>query len=241
MAWCCNLGPHITSDNIPPDLRSRFAVDVREHRIGQHLFRLLAVRNPDILLDAMTPAEFSVDERLPYWAELWTSSLALAEYCLGQPALHGKTVLDLGCGLGLSGIAAARCGASVVFADYEQDAVWFAEWNARANLDGASFANAAFRIADWRSPDTLGQFDLVLGADIVYERRNFLPLLHCLTAVIGPGGEAWLAEPDRALGSDFFSLAREHGWTVNIMEKDLERRGRTSRVRIGVIHPGARS
>jgi len=232
------LGPHTVSDDIPPDILSRFDVEVREQQVGQHAFRLLAVRDPDVLLNAVTPADFAVDERLPYWAELWTSSIALAAHCGDHTALHGKRVLDLGCGLGLTGIAAARRGASVVFADYEEDAVRFARWNARMNLRAADFARCAFRVADWREPGALESFDIVLGADIVYERRHFAPLLQSLHATVGDGGEAWLAEPDRALGSDFIALARADGWTVDVNEIMVERRGRSSCVRIALIRRG---
>ncbi len=239
MAWCFNLGPHTASDDIPTDIRARFDAEIREHQVGTHAFRLLAVRDPDTLLEAVTPTEFAVDERLPYWAELWTSSIALAAYCLEQTGLRGARVLDLGCGLGLTGIAAAQRGAGVVFADYEEDALRFARENARMNLDADDLARCEFRVADWRDPGTLGAFDVVLGADIIYERRHFHPLLRSLHDTVGHGGEAWLAEPDRVLGSDFFALARADGWSVDIREKSVERRGRTSCVRIAVCHRGS--
>lgn len=240
MAWCFNLGLHTASDDIPPDILARFDVEIREHQVGTLAFHLLAVRNPDTLLEAVTPAEFGVDERLPYWAELWTSSIALAAHCLEQTGLNGRSVLDLGCGLGLTGISAAHRGASVVFADYEEDALRFARANARMNLGAAEFARCEFRVADWRDPGALEAFDVVLGADIIYERRHFTPLLQSLHSTVGHGGEAWLAEPDRVLGSDFFAFARADGWFVDIREKSVERRGRTSCVRIAVIRKGVR-
>jgi len=238
MAWCFNLGLHTASDDIPPDILARFDVEIQEHQVGKHTFRMLAVRNPDTLLEAVTPAEFVVDERLPYWAELWTSSIALAAHCLEQTGLNGKRVLDLGCGLGLTGISAARGGASVVFADYEEDALRFARANARINLGAADVARCEFRLVDWRELGALEAFDVVLGADIIYERCHFAPLLQSLHATVGHGGEAWLAEPDRVLGSDFFAFARADGWSVDIREKSVDRRGRTSRVRIAVIRNG---
>jgi predicted nicotinamide N-methyase len=238
MAWCFRLGPFTVSDHIPQQILSRFDVNVGEHAVGDHRFRILEVCNPDTLLDDISPSAFAVDERLPYWAELWTSSLALAGHCLEQPSLHGLRVLDLGCGLGLAGIAAARNGASVLLADYDQDAMLFAEWNARANLDGRCLTRTRFRVADWREPEALGTFDVVLGADIVYERRTFVPLLSCLQTVLSSGGEAWLAEPDRSLGSEFFAFARDLGWTIRMTDKHLERRGRTSVIHIAMLAPG---
>ncbi len=223
---------HTVSDDTFRDIRSRFDTVIGDHRIGGRSFRVLTVRDPNVLLDAITPATFAIDERLPYWAELWTSALVLAERCLASPDLAGKRVLDLGCGLGLTGVCAAAAGARVLFSDHEEDAMAFAAWNARENLTAPEFARCTFRTGDWRAPEEFGVHDVVLGADIVYERRNFLPLLACLRATVGEHGEAWLAEPDRTLGQDFFALAAQDGWHVDVDGRTVERRGRTSTVRV---------
>lgn len=228
---------HTVSDDTPRGIRSRFDTVIGEHHIGGRSFRILTVRDPNVLLDAVTPATFAIDERLPYWAELWTSALVLAERCLTSPDLVGKRVLDLGCGLGLTGICAAAAGARVLLSDYEADAMAFAEWNAHENLTPEQFARCSFRTGDWRAPEEFGSCDVVLGADIVYERRNFIPLLACLRATVSTGGEAWLAEPDRTLGQDFFALAAKDGWRVDLDARTVERRGRTSTVRIARLRP----
>ena len=232
------MAPHTVSDDIPLSIRSRFITVIAEQRLGDRTFRILTVRDPASLLDSITPDAFAVDERLPYWAELWTSALVLAERCITSTALAGKRVLDLGCGLGLTGVAAAAAGAHVLFTDYEEDALAFATWNAEENLAPDAFARCSFRVGDWRTPEEFGAFDLVLGADIVYERRNFVPLLACLRATVHPGGEAWLAEPDRTLGYDFFALARADRWHVDLEVRTIERRGRIATVRIACLRPG---
>jgi predicted nicotinamide N-methyase len=231
------LEQHTVSDEIPLSIRSRFDTVIGEHRLGGHTFRILTVRDPATLLETITPATFAMDERLPYWAELWTSALVLAERCVMSTALAGKRVLDLGCGLGLTGVAAAAAGAHVLFSDYEDDALAFAFWNAQENLAPDAFGRCTFRTGDWRAPEELGVFDVVLGADIVYERRNFTPLLACLRATLGPDGEAWLAEPDRTLGHDFFALARTERWDVDLEIRTIERRGRASSVRTARLRP----
>lgn len=57
----------------------------------------------------------------PYWCRTWPSAVALASELLARPELvRGKRVADLGCGLGLAGIAAACAGAAeVVLLDRE--------------------------------------------------------------------------------------------------------------------------
>ena len=68
--------------------------------------RLLRPRDAEALLDEHA---FEHEEYLPYWAELWPSSLALARTISGR-ALRGARTLELGCGLGLPSIAAALAG-----------------------------------------------------------------------------------------------------------------------------------
>lgn len=47
----------------------------------------------------------------PYWSEVWASAIAIAEVMFSDPTLvAGKRVADVGCGLGLAGIAAALAG-----------------------------------------------------------------------------------------------------------------------------------
>src|SRR5512146_678227 len=104
------------------DLRERY--DIAEERIvfGSRTLTILKIADTSRLLDAIKPEMFASDERLPYWAELWPSSIELARFFLREENIRGRTVLELGCGLGLAGIAAAAAGANVLFTDYEPDA-----------------------------------------------------------------------------------------------------------------------
>src|SRR2546428_11011399 len=65
---------------------------------------LLRVADVDSLLDRLPRIQFRPDERLPYWAELWPSAMALARHLWHATDLRGLQVLELGCGLRLTGI-----------------------------------------------------------------------------------------------------------------------------------------
>jgi ETFB lysine methyltransferase len=194
-------------------IRERYDTVLREVSVGEDVFTLLAVRDTNMLVDAIDPAAFAADERFPYWADLWVASVALAEHLSGLAA--GTRVLELGCGLGLAGIAAARAGATVTLTDIDPDALLFVAENTALNLEPAQRERVTIAPMDWRAPAPQTQYDLVIGADIVYERRFFEPLLALLPLVIAPGGAVLLAEPDRAVGMDFFTQARAAGWTVS--------------------------
>jgi predicted nicotinamide N-methyase len=194
-------------------IRERYDTVLREVNVGASVFTLLSVRDTNALVDAIDPEVFAADERFPYWADLWVSSVALAGHLTGLTA--GTRVLELGCGLGLAGIAAARAGATVTLTDIDPDALLFAAENAALNLEPAQRERVTITPMDWRAPVPQTRYDLVIGADIVYERRFFDPLLALLPCVTAPGGAVLLAEPGRAVGMDFFTQARAAGWRVS--------------------------
>jgi predicted nicotinamide N-methyase len=194
-------------------IRERYDTVLREVIVGGQVFTLLSVRDTNALVDAIDPEVFAADERFPYWADLWVSSVVLAEHLSGLAA--GTRVLELGCGLGLAGIAAARAGATVTLTDIDPDALLFAAENSGLNLEPAQRERVTIAPMDWRTPIPQRPFDLVIGADIVYERRFFEPLLALLPRVIATGGAVLLAEPDRAVGMDFLAQARAAGWRVS--------------------------
>ena len=71
--------------------------------IAGNTFILDRIKNLDDLVDQVSDDEFNIDERLPYWAELWPSSLALSEYILcNSNIFSAKNIIELGCGMGFN-------------------------------------------------------------------------------------------------------------------------------------------
>jgi predicted nicotinamide N-methyase len=145
---------------------------------------LLRPESPDALLDEEA---FADDEFLPYWAELWPATRALVE---ALPELTGLRVVELGCGLGVPSLVAASRGADVTAVDWAKDAVELLRENAARN--GLTL-HAEQR--DWREPWD-ERFDLALAADVLYERRNVVPVLERLrelapVALVGLAGRPY--------------------------------------------------
>jgi predicted nicotinamide N-methyase len=169
--------------------------------------RELVLRRPPDPEALLSEEAFEREEFLPYWAELWPSGLALAEEVAGRE-LHGRRVLELGCGLGLPSLAAALAGADVLATDWSPDAVALLRRNAARN--GISLA---VEDVSWFDPGPLAArapWDLVLAADVLYERRNVSPLLALLPRL---GPEILVAEPGRPAAAEFLERAAR-GWTV---------------------------
>lgn len=177
---------------------------------GAVAFGLWAVEDPDAVLDLISQEEYEqTDERMPYFAMLWESGEQLAARVLAGPPLDGWRVLDLGCGLGLCGLAAASRGAEVTFLDWEPRALEIAA--ASAGRQPSFAGRCHFVASDWRDPPPLEPFDRILAADVLYERRNGPAIATFLARHLKPGAEAWITDPGRISAEPFPSLARGMG------------------------------
>ena len=179
-------------------LPTGYEVARRTVTVGSMAVEMFTVADPNGLAMQMAAEEFIDDERFPYWAELWPSSRALAAHvAAGRADLAGVEVVELGCGLGLAGVVAALLGAAVTYTDFEPDALAFAAANHHLNLG----VSGTTKLVDWRYPPDDLRAPLVLGADVLYERRFLDHFFDTLAAVLAPGGRALIAEPDRAVAA----------------------------------------
>jgi predicted nicotinamide N-methyase len=175
--------------------------------------RVLQMRDSAQLPDA---GEVEWAPMAPYWSVLWRSGVALAREIEGLP-LDGKRVVELGCGLAVPSLAAARAGAEVLATDENAEALSQLERNAAVNE-----LRLETQRVRWSEPQGLvsrAPFDLVLGADILYERASVADLLSLLPRL---APVAWLADPDRPPSKAFFESASRQ-WSIETQTRGVIR------------------
>lgn len=217
--------------------------------VGALTIDLTVIENLDELFEALVNKGSEhpdvVDERIPYWADLWASAIGLSRYLVdNQEFVKRKDVLEIGCGLGLPAIVAGRLGAAYTIAtDYLPEALDFAQLNWEQNLP---LENVEFTVLDWRNiPENFGKraekvgeeapqykADILLAADVAYEKRAFEPLLNAFHQLVKPDGQILIAEPNRFISKDFFENLRNQGFSVEKTTLDVERRGHIFTVNI---------
>ena len=218
-------------------LSRKYRIEMHPITVGSRDFQLFVLKDVDQLLDqlaAAAPDDIALkDERLPYWAEIWPSSLALSRFLLeNASSLKNMVTLEIGCGLGLSGIAAAAAGALVTISDYQEDALRIAELNWLLNV-GASPPAA---LMDWRKPDLKKRFRVILASDVAYEKRFFWPLVETFRTLLLPGGHVYLSEPNRSIARRFFSLLQEEGFSFHKKSIPVNFRGKEVAISVYDIH-----
>ena len=162
--------------------------------VEDHTFLIKRPAHSDKLLDdPAVESAFNLDEYMPYWADLWPAARMLAKALLREPLPAGATALELGCGLGLSGLVALARGLRVIFSDYDRCALHFAAENAKLN----GFNAFDTMTIDWRHPPEGLRVPVILGSDLVYELRNVAPLVTFIKTVLTPHGVCLLTDQDR--------------------------------------------
>ena len=168
---------------------------------------------------------------MPYWAYLWPGAFLLAGAIgrLGLP--EGTPALEIGCGLGLSGLVGLADGLRVHFTDHDLTALRYVERSAAANgFDPSRYSTARL---DWREPPA-DRYPVILGADVTYERRLIPLVAGLLAAMLAPGGLALVTDPHRVATGGFGDALEAAGLAFEVEEVEAE--GELGRVR-GTVPP----
>ncbi len=189
-----------------PDLAALVATLERRFRTATTEFdvagRRITLMHPASAEELISEEDFAVDERLPYWADVWPSAIVLARLVGGLEGA-GRSLLELGCGAGLVATAAAQAGFAVTATDYYEDATRFARVNASANAG----VTIAARMVDWRDlPGDLGRFDVVVASDVLYERPYGELVARVFGATLAADGTGWLTDPGRVGREAFVAI-----------------------------------
>ena len=214
-------------------------------KVGPIEFNITRIADPDRVLDQVaaeadrreksTGRRVTDDElHLPYWAELWDSATGIGQFLvnlhcpLGTPPDNGHSlgnILDMGCGMGFAGTVAAALGGRVLFADLETPALLFAAINSLPWR-----RQVRTRRLDWRRDRLPERFDIILGADILYDQSQWPYLDHFWKEHVAPSGCVLLGEPGRQTGELFIPWIEEHDWRFSQFEQPVPTRPRPIRI-----------
>ena len=186
-----------------------YEVACERHPFGKLAIDIYRVAQPEALLDeAALAATHTTVPWAPYWAEAWDAAHAMAQQLVHRE-LQQIELLDLGCGLGITGTVAAAHGARVFFADYAPPALLFAELNCLPWR-----AACQFQCVDWRHDNLERQFELIVGADILYDRADIPHLDRFWRQHLAPEGKVLLGDPNRPLTNELLEMLRSLGWQL---------------------------
>ncbi|WP_297056892.1 methyltransferase [Thermosulfurimonas sp.] len=181
--------------------------------------------------ESLDPFLTGDNNSFPFWARLWEAAIVLADFVatLKPP----RKILEIGAGLGVPGLAAAAFGHEVTLTDYEDVPLDLIRRSARLN-------GLEVRVSrlDWLNPEDLGEFEVIIGAEVVYAGRLFQPLLDIFRRYLLPGGEIYLAhDRERARVLVPFIQRAEHEYEVATSLRRLRTSDETHEVVLHRLRP----
>jgi predicted nicotinamide N-methyase len=187
----------------------------REFTLGDHQLHILLPAQPDEFLEQLEQTTVTAQEVDPYWAELWPASLPMARLIHASSWAPNEKAIELGCGIGVVGLAALLAGLDVTFTDRVELAVATAVENAHRN----GFTGARGLVLDWAQPPQQ-QYPIIIASDVLYDRELHSPLLGAIKALLADGGECWIGDPGRSATNAFLDQIASTDFKMRMLDED---------------------
>lgn len=189
---------------------TRFAWEWQSTKIAGQDWSLAVASDPEGMLIEACERQDAGEEGVidPFWATTWRAAAGLDQF-LSRLDLNGTRVLELGCGTGHAGLAAALRGANVVLTDGVDDPLLLVRMSSKKLAERCDVRLLRFGIDRIESP----RFSLILGSDITYLRTLWAQLDECMRDHLDTGGQVLLSDPYRIIANEFRDWIQDHGWT----------------------------
>lgn len=178
-----------TLANVMARIESKWQVAFEPLEVDGANYEVLSIGSMQAHIDKLIAAKNLKDplRDLPLWAKLWPGSIVLGRF-LRNFAPQGKSLLELGCGLGaLSLVAASHGFATITATDINNDALDFA----RAHVLKNNLSNLVdVKYLDVTAPAE-GRWDMIAASELLYLDSLHRPLVKFLSRHLNPGGRAF--------------------------------------------------
>ena len=178
-------------------------------RIADRPFRLAVAADPDAMLIEACRRQDAGEQGVidPFWATTWRAAAGLDRY-LDRLDLHGTRVLELGCGTGHAGIAAALRGARVTLTDGVEDPLLLVKMSAWPIREACEIRRLRFGVDKIETP----RFPLILGSDVTYLRTLWPELEKCFDDHLADDGQVLLSDPYRIIANEYRQWLDRRDW-----------------------------
>lgn len=217
--------------NLYNKLKKRYSLHFESLCFGKHTIRFLRISDLEELLKGQDP--FDDVTAFPFWSQLWDASVVLAHVLAAVPARQGARLLELGAGLGVSGLVGAAAGFDVLLSDTEEVSLDFQRVSAAAN----GLTKVESLLWDWDNPPKTGSFDVIAGAEILSREEIVDPFLDICKNNLKTEGTIYLAHDVKRKCLPLFLRQAEKDFYIGTKKQRFSRTGKKVEVLVNMLKP----
>ncbi len=161
--------------------------------LGGNKLDLYQVKNWGHFIDTLADKGEEYISQFPFWIKVWKASIVLADHLLQMEIDKDKQILEIGAGMGVTGLCLGALGYRVTITDYEDDALELL----RMNVEHNGLDNVSVQKLDWNSPDLTNKYDIICGSELVYNETFIHPIMDLFRNYLAPGGIILMAHDIR--------------------------------------------
>jgi predicted nicotinamide N-methyase len=176
-------------------IREKYELGLMPITIGGKKLQLYGIRNWDVFVNNLAEKGEEYIKEFPFWVKIWEASIVLTEHLIRIGLEKKKEILEIGAGIGVTGLFLGAFGHKVTITDYEEDALELLRMNVQRN----GLTNVSVRKLDWNNPDLTGRYDIICGSELVYNETSIGPIINLFRRYLQPEGTVFLSHDFRRM------------------------------------------
>ncbi len=176
-------------------IREKYELELMPIAIGGKKLELYVIRNWDVFVNNLAEKGEGYIRKFPFWVKIWEASIVLADHLIRICLEKKKEILEIGAGMGDTGLFLGAFGHKVTITDYEEDALELLRMNVQRN----GLNNVSVRKLDWNNPDLTGRYDIICGSELVYNETSIGPIINLFRKYLRPEGTVFLSHDFRRM------------------------------------------
>jgi predicted nicotinamide N-methyase len=169
--------------------REKYDLELNPVAIGGKRLDLYSIGNWDIFVNQLAKEGEEYIKRVPFWAKIWEASIVLTDHLVHIELGPEKEILEIGAGMGVTGLFLAALGHRVTITDHEEDALELL----RMNVEHNGLDHVSVRRLDWNDPDLTETYDVICGSELVYNESCIRPIIDLFGRYLRPEATVFIA------------------------------------------------
>ena len=170
-------------------IEEKYELELAPITIGGKSLDLYGIANWDVFVNDLERKGEEYVKSFPFWVKIWEASIVLADHLVRIGLDKTNEILEIGAGMGITGLFLGAFGHKVTITDHEDDALELL----RMNVEHNGLDNVFVKKLDWNNPDVTGQYDVICGSELIYNETFIGPLINLFKKYLRHKGTLFLA------------------------------------------------